>query len=96
MSGAYDTLGSQAFGSGNKVSNANLRAEKLNIVFHLDSSFISAGYPAEHLQVLVMSWAITASFAMLLVNVPVSIGMWHAGDAARVLFQQVPSFHTIL
>ena len=42
-------------------------------------------------QVLVLSWAITASFAMLLVNIPISVGMWHAGDAARVIFQQVSS-----
>jgi len=41
------------------------------------------------LQVLVMSWAITAIFSLLLVNVPVSVGMWYAGDAARVFFQQV-------
>ena len=43
------------------------------------------------IQVLVMSWAITASFAMLLVNIPISVGMWYAGDAARVIFQQVPT-----
>ena len=36
-----------------------------------------------------MSWAITAIFSLLLVNIPVSVGMWYAGDAARVLFQQV-------
>lgn len=42
-------------------------------------------------QVLVLSWAITASFAMLMVNIPISVGMWHAGDAARVIFQQVSS-----
>ena len=43
------------------------------------------------IQVLVLSWAITASFAMILVNVPISVGMWYAGDAAKVIFQQVPS-----
>ncbi len=30
-----------------------------------------------------------AIFALLLVNIPVSVGMWYAGDAARVFFQQV-------
>ncbi|DBA90828.1 TPA: hypothetical protein ACH3X1_004030 [Trebouxia sp. C0004] len=39
-------------------------------------------------KVMVLSWAITAIFALLLVNIPVSVGMWYAGDAARVFFQQ--------
>ena len=47
-----------------------------------------------HLQVLVMSWSITATFSLFLVYVPVSVGMWYAGDAARVFFQQVKVFVT--
>ncbi len=45
---------------------------------------------------MVLSWAITAIFALLLVNIPVSVGMWYAGDAARVFFQQVGSCESII
>lgn len=45
---------------------------------------------------MVLSWAITAIFALLLVNIPVSVGMWYAGDAARVFFQQVGSRESII
>ena len=48
-----------------------------------------------HAQVMVLSWAITAIFALLLVNIPVSVGMWYAGDAARVFFQQVGTHNSI-
>ncbi len=43
---------------------------------------------------MVLSWAITAIFALLLVNVPVSVGM--CGDAARVFFQQVGSRESMI
>ena len=43
-----------------------------------------------------LSWAITAIFALLLVNIPVSVGMWYAGDAARVFFQQVGTHKSIV
>ena len=45
------------------------------------------------MQVMVLSWAITAIFSLLLVNIPVSVAMWYAGDAARVFFQQVGGTH---
>lgn len=89
LSGAYDTLGSQAFGSGNKVSaTASLCISMCS--FHA-MVLAEVSKVSVMIQVLVLSWAITASFAMILVNVPISIGMWYAGDAARVIFQQVPS-----
>ena len=44
---------------------------------------------------MVLSWAITAIFALLLVNIPVSVGMWYAGDAARVFFQQVGTHNAL-
>ncbi len=45
---------------------------------------------------MVLSWAITAIFALLLVNIPVSVGMWYAGDAARVFFQQVGTHKSMI
>lgn len=38
---------------------------------------------------MVMSWGITATGAMLLVNIPISVGLWYGGDAARMFFRQV-------
>lgn len=89
LSGAYDTLGSQAYGSGNKVITTPSSCSSL----HCPLAMVLDGLSnvTVMMQVLVMSWAITASFAMLLMNVPISVGMWYAGDAARVIFQQVPS-----
>ena len=49
LSGAYDTLGSQAFGSGNKVSGAVPHAARCYLVIHLVNSFGSAHCPAGRL-----------------------------------------------
>lgn len=38
---------------------------------------------------MVMSWGTTATAAMLLVNIPISVGLWYAGTAARIFFRQV-------
>ena len=89
LSGAYDTLGSQAYGSGNKViTTASYCISLYSLLAMVLGGLSCVGVVV---QVLVLSWAITASFAMLLVNVPISVGMWYAGDAARFIFQQVPA-----
>ena len=45
-------------------------------------------------QAMVMSWAVTATAAMLLVNIPISVGMWYGGEAARIFFRQVHLPHS--
>eukprot|EP00891_Asterochloris_glomerata_P006992 jgi/Astpho2/6992/Aster-x1413 len=56
LAGAYDTLGSQAYGGGN--------------------------------QVMVLTWAITATAVLSVIAIPISVSMWYAGAAARTLFNQ--------
>ncbi len=41
------------------------------------------------LQVMVLTWAITATAVLSVIAIPISVSMWYAGAAARTLFNQV-------
>ena len=45
------------------------------------------------LQVMVLTWAITATAVLSVIAIPISVSMWYAGAAARTLFNQVSDLH---
>ena len=144
LAGAYDTLGSQAYGGGNQVTHLHLLLSSTAFVqeacvlmtLSLSEAAVtcqrhysrkqstsspapvqaqrlcsmsgpqSAEWPPcrpgspprgcmPTLQVMVLTWAITATAVLSVIAIPISVSMWYAGAAARTLFNQVSDLQVL-